>query len=523
MFAALLLFFLLGDSIIFSDVSHSAGITAPYRAIWNENAPGPYPDGYLAAGSAWADYDGDGWVDLFVAGNLAPNALYRNRGDGTFAESPYSQQLSLPDIPSGGAVWADYDNDGWRDLYVLNMGPNRLFRNLDGRGFDDVTLRAGVGDNGKASSAAWGDFDEDGHLDLYVTNWACLPECELSDFARSRDTLYHNNGDGTFTDVSGLLGFEALLGAGFAVSWLDYDDDRDLDLYVVNDKAVNALGNVLFRNDGAGCAGWCFHDASAAAGADSIVHGMGLASGDYDNDGDIDLYFSNMVRAMALLENRGDGRFDEAAERLGVAYHTGEAVGWGTSFLDYDNDGWLDLYLAATGISPVYGKAGMHYAYPDMLWQNLRGGGFRAMPQELFSAGKEPTMGFSSADYDRDGRMDYALTIWDSGHRLYNNVAVAGLLNNWIAFELQGGGGIDRDAIGTRVTVVTQDGLSQMRELKSGSSLGAGEELTLHFGLGDSEIRRVIVSWLDGVYHEYTQAPLNQRCRITRAEMRCDG
>ena len=226
MFAALLLFFLLSDSILFSDVSQSAGISAAHRAIWDENAPGPYPDGYLAAGSGWADYDNDGWVDLFVAGNLAPNALYRNLGDGEFVESPHSHQLQLPDIPSGGAVWADYDNDGWRDLYVLNMGANRLFRNLAGEGFVDVTLAAGVGDNGKSSSAAWGDYDEDGWLDLYVTNWACLPECVPRDFSQSRDTLYHNNGDGTFTDVSGLLGFEALLGAGFAVSWLDYDDDR---------------------------------------------------------------------------------------------------------------------------------------------------------------------------------------------------------------------------------------------------------------------------------------------------------
>ncbi len=523
MFAALLLFFLLGDSILFSDVSQSAGISATHRAIWNEDAPGPYPDGYLAAGSGWADYDNDGWVDLFVAGNLAPNALYRNLGAGEFVVSPHNHQLQLPDIPSGGAVWADYDNDGWRDLYVLNMGANTLFRNLAGEGFVDVTLAAGVGDNGKTSSAAWGDYDEDGWLDLYVTNWACLPECEPSDFSQSRDTLYHNNGDGTFTDVSGLLGFEALLGAGFAVSWLDYDDDRDLDLYVVNDKAVNALGNVLWRNDGAGCAGWCFRNVSALAGADTIVHGMGLAVGDYDNDGDIDLYFSNMVRSMALLENRGDGRFGDVAERAGVAYHTGEAVGWGTSFFDYDNDGWLDLYLAATGISPIYGKAGMHYAYPDRLYHNQAGGGFRAVPGELFSAAAEPSMGFSSADFDRDGRIDYLLTIWDSGHRLYQNVGVAGLVNNWIAFDLQGGDGVDRDAIGTRVIVETDDGLRQLRELKSGSSLGAGEELALHFGLGESEIRRVIVSWLDGLVHEYSQLPINQRCLITRVTMQCAG
>jgi len=549
--AALLLLFLSGarwtsavdDTILFRDVSAQANITATHRAIWREDVPVPYEGAYLAAGSAWADYDKDGWVDLFLTGNLDPNVLYRNNGDGTFALSESSDLLSLPDTPSGGAVWADYDNDGWRDLYVLNNGPNRLFRNLAGAGgaFEDVTEVAGVGDIGKGTSAAWGDYDEDGHLDLYVTNWSCYPECELLDFSRSRDVLYHNNGDGSFTDVSGLLGFEPLLGAGFAVSWLDYDDDRDLDLYVVNDKAVNAVGNVLWRNDGAGCAGWCFTNVSARSGADTVLHGMGLAAGDYDNDGDLDLYFSNMVGAMVLLENMGDGAFNNSTDYAGVAYRTGAAVGWGTAFFDYDNDGWLDLFLASTGTFAVsgksgdqlenpdqlyelpaqYGSGGMHFVYPDMLYHNQRNGSFRAVDQSLFSGGAAATMGFSTADYDRDGRVDFALTWWNEAHGLFQNTAYDGKRNNWIAIELEGGGKIDRDAIGTRVRVVTDDGLSQMRELKSGSSLGAGNELVLHFGLGDAEITRVIVSWLNGEFHEYTNVPVNQRCRITLDAMEC--
>ena len=519
-----------------------AGISATHRGIWNENVPVPYENGYLAAGTAWADYDGDGWVDLFVTGNLDPNVLYRNLGDGTFAISDFSDMLSLPDTPSGGAAWADYDNDGWRDLYLLNMGPNRLFRNLAGTGFADVTAIAGVGDIGKGTTAAWGDYDEDGHLDLYVTNWSCYPECNLGDFSRSRDVLYHSNGNGSFTDVSGLLEFDKLLGSGFAVSWVDYDDDRDLDLYVINDKVINAVGNVLWRNDGAGCAGWCFTDVSSRSGADAVVHGMGLATGDYDNDGDLDFYFSNMINSMVLLENLGDGTFDNSTDYAGVAYRTGSAVGWGTAFFDYDNDGWLDLFLASTGISAeantegvdlenpdsLYGlpkkfaTGGMHFSYPDMLYHNQRDGSFRAMDQSLFSDGSAATMGFSTADFDRDGRVDFALTWWNSGHRLSQNNAYDGEKNNWIAIELEGGGTIDRDAIGTRVRVVTDDGLSQLRELKSGSSLGAGNELVLHFGLGEAEIERVIVSWLNGDFHEYTSVPLNQRCRITLERMDCE-
>ena len=540
----LFFFYFMGDSIHFHDVSAEAGISALHRAIWEEDAPRQIGKQYLAAGSAWADYDNDGWVDLFVTGNLAPNVLYRNQGDGSFAVSEFSDALSLPDLPSGGAVWADYDNDGWRDLYVLNMGANRLFRNLGGQGFADVTVEAGVGDIGKGVTAAWGDYDEDGHLDLYVVNWSCLPECDLEDFSRSRDALYHNDGDGGFTDVSGLLGFEGLLGAGFSASWVDYDNDRDLDLYVVNDKVANALGNVLWRNDGAGCDGWCFSDVSAAVGADLVVHGMGLATGDYDNDGDLDFYFSNMVKAMVLLENQGDGSFINNTDPAQVGYDTGQAVGWGTAFFDFDNDGWLDLFLAATGMSPAsappgqqlddpdlrarslapeFGPAGMHFYYPDMLYHNQRDGSFAAVDQGLFADGAQPTMGFSSADYDRDGRVDFALTYWNDSHRLFQNDNLAAQLNNWIAFDLQGGGGIDRDAIGTRVRVDSADGLSQIREVKSGSSLGAGNELTLHFGLGDADIRRVLVSWLNDDYHEYTGVAVNQRCLITPEQMTCEN
>ena len=519
----MILLSLLGDTILFQDVSDEAGISATHRAIWDEDAPGLYDNGYLAAGSAWADFDNDGWVDVFVSGNLDPNALYRNNGDGTFALSAHSPQLSLPDVPSGGAVWADYDNDGFRDLYVLNMGANRLFRNLGAAGFEDVTRSAGVGDTGKASGAAWGDYDGDGWLDLYVTNWSCIPGCVTKDFSRSRDALYHNNGDGSFTDVSGLLAYEKLLGAGFAASFADVDDDRDLDLYIVNDKAVNAVGNVLWRNDGAGCGGWCFSDISAPSGADTVAHGMGLATGDYDNDGDLDFYFSNMVRSMYLLENQDGSAFVDRTDAAGVAYLTGEAVGWGTAFFDYDNDGWLDLYLAATGISPVFGQAGMHFDYPDMLYHNERDGTFTAVEQARFAAGDQPTMGISTADYDRDGRVDYLLTHWDSGHRLFRNTSALARRNNWITLELRGGNGMDLDAIGARVRVDATDGLSQIREVKSGSSLGAGNELALHFGLANADIERVLVSWLNGDMHEYIGIEANQRCLITPAAINCDA
>jgi len=315
------------DQPIFRDVSAEAGISATHRAIWDDEEA---MQGYLAIGQAWGDYDRDGWLDLFVTGNLAPNLLYRNEGDGTFAVSPHSGPLSLPDVPSGGATWADYDNDGWLDLYIVNDGANRLFHNDGGAGFSDVTTLAGVGDIGKGTSAAWGDYDNDGRLDLYLTNWSCYPECDPVDFGAQGDRLYHNNGDGSFTDVTLTLDYAFTLGAGFAPAFLDYDGDGDQDIYVVNDKLQNAIGNVLWRNDGAGCGHWCWTNASSESNADLLINGMGFDAGDYDNDGDLDLYITDMVYTMYLLRNDG-GAFRSRAHSAGVAINLGPDAGVGRS------------------------------------------------------------------------------------------------------------------------------------------------------------------------------------------------
>ena len=361
------------DQPIFRDVSAEAGITATHRAIWDDKEA---MQGYLAIGQAWGDYDRDGWVDLFVTGNLDPNALYRNNGDGSFSVSEYSGQLSLPDVPSGGATWADYNNDGWLDLYIVNFGANRLFRNDSGAGFTDVTLGAGVGDTGKGTSAAWGDYDSDGWLDLYVTNWSCFPECYPVDFAAQGDRLYHNNGDGSFTDVTLTLEYALTLGAGFAPAFFDYDGDGDQDIYVVNDKLQNEIGNVLWRNDGAGCAHWCWTNASDESGTDLLINGMGVDAADYDNDGDLDLYITDMVYTMYLLRNDG-GDFRSRAYSAGVAINLGpdSGVGWGAAFFDYDNDGWQDLYVASTEFFQTFPELETTFMNPraDALFHNSGG------------------------------------------------------------------------------------------------------------------------------------------------------
>ena len=506
---------------MFVDVSEAAGIAATHRAVWDVYDA---KEGYLAVGQAWGDYDNDGWLDLYVTGNLDDNVLYRNDGDGTFRVSPYSHQVSLPGVKSGGATWVDVDNSGWRDLFVLVDGRNVLFRNLEGRGFVDVTDAAGLGDTSKGKSAAWGDYDNDGWIDLYVVNWSCIPECDPEDEGLSSDRLYRNNGDGTFSDVSHELDAAKLRGAGFAASFVDVDNDGSLDLFVVNDKVRTPIGNVLWRNDGPGCGSWCWTDVSAASGADTVMHAMGVAVGDYTNDGYVDFYVSNMMSSMVLLQNQGDGTFRGSAARAGVGINPpGEAVGWGTAFFDFDNDGWLDLYLAASGLpflsGSFYGGSApdledFRHPYPDALFRNDGDGTFTNVSAWALDGAQRPTLGFAYADYDRDGHVDFVVGVWDEGYALYRNRGTAAPAHNWLTLRLVGGGPVNRDAVGTKAYVTTSDGRTQVRQVINGSSLGAGNDLALHFGLGENTVREVVIVWPDGLRQSLHDTPHDQILEI---------
>jgi enediyne biosynthesis protein E4 len=507
-----------GEGLIFEDVSASAGIDARHRAIWDVYNT---KVGYLISGQAWGDYDRDGWLDLYLTGNLDDNVLYRNRGDGTFERSPWSDQVALPGVKSGGATWSDIDNDGWLDLLVVNDGRNNLFRNLAGHGFLDITEAAGLHtDQRKSKGAAWGDFDGDGFVDLYLTNWSCIPECDPEDPELSRDTLYRNRGDGTFEDVSHLLDPAKLIGAGFAAIFIDITGNGRLDLFVVNDKVRTPIGNVLWRNDGPGCGGWCWTDISHASHADTVMHSMGIAHGDYTGDGEIDFYVSNMMSSMVLLTNRGDATFSGQAARAGVAVNPpGEAVGWGTAFIDVDQDGWPDLYLANTGLpflsGTFYGGRApdledFRHPYPDILFRNRGDGTFDAISHWALDGQRRPTMGLAYADYDRDGHVDLLLGIWDEGYALYRNTGAAAEGHGWLAIELRGGGPVNADAVGTRVILATGDGREQVQHVVNGSSLGAGSSLVLHFGLGEQEVVALTIIWPDGLV-QHLEPPARNR------------
>jgi hypothetical protein len=477
----------------FRDVSKASGFVAPRHGREK------------TTGQAWGDYDQDGWLDIYVTDSAGPNILYRNNGDGSFTISSLSESVALWDAESGGAVFADYDNDGWPDLYVMNWGPNVLFHNEQGQGFRDVTETAGVGDAKNGSSASWGDYDQDGFLDLYVANWACAPRCARPQWGDA-DRLYHNNGDGTFSDVSQLLG-GSTNGAGFIATFVDYDNDGDPDIYLVNDEFINPIGNKLWRNDGPGCDGHCFTDVSEEAGADTTVMGMGLATADFDADGDLDFYFSN-AGPMTLLRNEGDGTFADIAEASGVMQ---PSVAWGTLFFDYDNDGWLDLYLAV-----MEGLEGETAA--NLLFANEGDGTFKNISAGSGADDPGRSTGVSYADYDADGRVDLVVGNYDDGYRLYRNESSDAEENNWLAIKLVGDGPVNRDAVGARVTVTDSDGRKQLQEVKNGSSLGAGNTLSLHYGLAQSNISNVAVHWPDGSIQDLGELKPNKQHIIRYGE-----
>ena len=474
---------------LFVDVSRQAGIVNN-RVVSIE----------MTAGMAWGDYDRDGWADLYVTDSGGPNHLYRNNGDGTFSLAPVSTQLSLPQAYSNGAIFADYNNDGWLDLYVANWGQDNLFINDNGQGFRDVTRVAGIDNDNNSKTASWGDFDNDGWLDLYVANWSCYPKCGRS-MDGDVDRLYRNNGNGTFSNVSDYLG-GGMNGAGFVASFNDYDNDGDLDIYLVNDEFVNPIGNKLWRNDGPGCRGWCFRQVAAEAGADAKVFGMGLAVGDYDNNGWLDYYYSN-VGPMELLKSNGDGTFSEVAAQTGVQVPNG--IGWGAVFLDYDNDGWRDLYLA------IADTANHRDIGANKLFRNNADGTFTEVACHNEASDVRMSISVAYADYNQDGWVDLLVGNADEGYRLYENRAGQTEKSNWLALELTGGGSVNRDAIGARAIITTPDGITQMQDIISGSSVAAGNEMVLYFGLGKHSKAEITIRWPDGNRQSFKNVAANQR------------
>jgi len=481
--------------ILFEERTAEAGISQNHTAR------------YFISGQAWADYDGDGWVDLYLTDSGGPNTLYRNRGDGTFEVSAHNADVALAAHISGGASWADYDNDGRDDLLVLGLGLPVLLRNT-ATGFEDVTAAMGLTAEGQGESAAWADFDGDGFLDLYIVHW--LYDEDESD-PRAQDRLYRNLQGQGFEDVSGWLDTARMSGPGFAAAFTDYDNDGDPDLYVVNDKH---FGNPLWRNDGPGCGGWCFVDVSVATGADRPAWGMGLAVGDYDRDGDFDFYYSS-IGEMVLLENpqvQGSGSWLDVAPAMRC---DADVIGWGVIFEDFDNDFDLDLYAATVESSP---------SANDRVYRNDYPLPFTDISAVAGASDSFMTVGVAKADYDRDGAMDLVVGNFGESYRLLRNATEAS--SGWLQVELVGGGPVNRNAVGSRVILTLDDGRRLERELRIGESIGASHERMLHFGLDDRLPSDLTIVWPDGTTTHRSINEIDQRVSIVytpQIEILVDG
>ena len=517
----------------FTEVAISAGVAFAHRRGYDLMPFG--------GGVAVADFDGDGLLDIYVTGSVGANALYRNLGDLRFVDVAAEAWVEDAASRSNGACAADYDNDGDTDLYVANYGPSRLFRNRGEVTFEDVTAAAGLTEssrNLRTMGCAWGDYDADGFLDLIfvrhlddsdpgVFAWG---QRDLGEFADPL-ALFRNRGDGTFADVTALLGDPGpargiVRGAGFQPAFVDYDNDDDLDIYVVNDFGDEITPNVLWRNDGraASSESWVFTDVSAASGTDVAMNGMGIALGDYDLDGFTDFYVTNIDDAV-LLRNNGDGTFSDRARAAGVGRGRigtpeGNSVGWGTAFFDYDNDGDQDLYLAAGYLDTDRDTNPVQQ--PNALFRNEGDGTFTDLPP--WASGANDTgfgRGVAYGDFDGDGCLDLYLANIGAFEgrpgvaRLFRNNCANG--NKWLIVRTVGTRS-NRDGIGATITV-SAAGSTQRRTVTAGSSQMSQNMLAAHFGLGAAaRVDTLTVRWPGGRSQTLTDLDANQVLVVTEPD-----
>ena len=537
-FLSLVQFVPAAATIEFVDVTETAGID--FTHVDGRSGEKYFVES-LGSGAAFFDYDSDGDPDLyFVNGARLPgyhttntpiNRLYQNNGDGTFTD--VTEKAGVGDFGYGhGCAVGDYNNDGNPDLYVTNFGPNVLYRNNGDRTFTSVTAEAKVGDPKWSSSCAFADYDRDGDLDLYVVNYIefdleenpwCGPKekgirayCEPNNFSGLPDTLYRNNGDGTFTDVTRETGIYNPTGKGLGVVWGDYDNDGFPDIYIANDSTEN----FFYWNKGDGTfeeVGFMLGVAMSETGAEE--NGMGTAFGDLDNDGWLDLIVTNYQdQANTLYLNDKNGFFTDVSTVSKTGAVSFPYLGWAAEFIDYDNDGWQDLFVANGHVHDnleEIGQAGT-YGQRNLLFRNSCDGTFSEVSQQLGTGMglEDVSRGSAFADYDLDGDIDILVTNSNSPPRLLQNDG--GNTNNWLIVKLKGTAG-STDAIGARVAV-RAGGVSQTKEVRSGSGYLCQNEFKLHFGLGaSSTVESIDIQWPGGGKQQVENTTVNQSIIITEA------
>jgi hypothetical protein len=537
--------------VTFLNVGRESGLNA--KTIYGGEHKNKYLLETTGCGVAFYDYDNDGWLDIFLvngtrlegfpAGNEPTSHLFRNNRDGTFTDVTMKAGVARSGWGQGCCI-GDYDNDGWDDLFVTYFGKNVLYHNNGDGTFTDVSEKAGVAGTGKRwnTGCAFVDYDRDGKLDLFVANYidmdlatAPVPEsgpclyksvmvaCGPPGLQGGKNILYHNNGDGTFTDVSEAAGILAANGTyGLGVLTADFDNDGWPDIYVANDSTASAL----YQNKKNGKFQDIAIEAGCALSADGKPQaGMGVSAGDYDMDGNLDIVKTNFAGdTPSLYRNQGGANFEDTTFTAGLGAHT-QFLGWGCGFFDMDNDGWLDILICNGHVYPEVEqlKTEAGYAQRKLLYQNLHNGHFADISFEVGPGISEPraSRGAAFGDFDNDGDIDIVVNCVNDYPQLLR--CDSKLANNWIKVRTIGTKS-NRSGIGARLTCITQaPGESkphrQIDEVRSGGGYFSQNDLRVHFGLGKAEkVELLEIRWPSGHVDTLKNVKTNQLIYVKEGE-----
>jgi enediyne biosynthesis protein E4 len=527
----------------FVDVANKSGL-----ADFRETCGGAVKDYLietLGSGVALFDYNNDGLVDvLLVNGSSlealsnphvpkASSRLFRNNGDGTFTD--VTQPSGLINEGWGvGVTVGDYDNDGYRDVFITNYRGNALFHNNGNGTFTNVTQEAGVEGGNWSTGCAWGDYDRDGRLDLYVSRYVDfqigqMPKPGTNTYCNYRgvpvacgprglpglaDLIYYNEGNGKFREVSQDIGVRDTIKAyGLGVVWFDFDNDGWPDIFVANDS----MPNYLWHNKGDGTFEEVAFEAGCALSGDGRAQSnMGIAVGDYDNDGWLDLFVTHFSEDYNTLYHNDHGRFEDVTYEAGLGTASYRNLAWGTGFADFDNDGWKELFVANGHIYPQATQAGNRYFEENQLFTNLRNGRFALVPGEQSGLTEaRSSRGAAFADLRGNGRVSIVVNNIDNKPFLYDSARKSAA--HWLHVRLVGVK-CNRDAIGARVAV-TAGGLTQIDEVRSADSFVSSSDVRLHFGLADSAVvDKLHIRWPDGSTQEHIRLAVDREYVVRQGE-----